>query len=108
MGDAARRGDEWMVDNMETYAMTWPSDFLRGMIGNYVPTARWVMVSERQDSRKAQLLVELTTPVWKVFGSRGWQRGPLRMARAQRLLEASVEEIATEVDRQNDASAAAA
>jgi len=99
---------EWMVDNMEMYGVTWPSNLLRGLIGNYVTTARWVMVSERQDDRKAELLVELTTPVWQVFGSRGWQRGPLRMARAQRRLEASIEEISTEVDRQNDASAAVA
>jgi hypothetical protein len=99
---------KWMVDNIETYALTWPMDFLRSLIGNYVSHARAVMISERQDGRKAELLEELTTPVWEVFGSRGWQRSPRRLMRAEQRLTAVIEEISAEVDRQNSAPAAAA
>ncbi|MFD8811968.1 hypothetical protein ACFV23_10900 [Streptomyces sp. NPDC059627] len=66
----------WMVDNLESYAPTWSAEVLRTMIGTYVTHARAVVISERQDDRKAEQLVELTDPVWEVFGSRGWQRGP--------------------------------
>ncbi|MGY4997411.1 hypothetical protein [Streptomyces sp. 900105245] len=68
---------EWMVDNMETFAPTWPTDVLRQMIGTYAAHARAVAISEREDTKKAERLVELTEPVWAVFGSRGWQRGPV-------------------------------
>ncbi|WP_406388286.1 hypothetical protein [Streptomyces sp. NBC_00887] len=98
---------EWMVDNVETYAVSWPTDFLRGLIGTYVPYARAVMISEREDDRKAELLEWLTTPVWEVFGSRGWQRSPRRLARAQRQLGARIAEIEAEADRQNAAAVAA-
>ncbi|MFG2334696.1 hypothetical protein ACGFMM_34555 [Streptomyces sp. NPDC048604] len=101
-------GTAWMVDNLETYAPTWPTEHLRGLIALYVSHARAVMISERSDDRKAQRLTELTTPVWEVFGSRGWQSNPLRMARASQQLEAIVGEIAAEADQQNAAVNAAA
>ncbi|MEU9530380.1 hypothetical protein AB0D58_34085 [Streptomyces sp. NPDC048210] len=91
----------WMVDNMETYTVSWPSDFLRGVVGTYVPYARAVVISEREETRKAEPLEWLTTPVWEVFGSRGWQRSPGRMRRAERQLAERIQQIEAEVDRQN-------
>ncbi|MEU4153352.1 hypothetical protein [Streptomyces sp. NPDC026659] len=95
----------WMVDNLESYLPTWPSDVLRTMIGTYVTQARAVVISERQDNRKAELLVELTDPVWEVFGSRGWQRGPRLLPRSLERLTATLDAIGAEVDRQLDTPA---
>ncbi|MFB8025957.1 MULTISPECIES: hypothetical protein [unclassified Streptomyces] len=94
---------EWLVDNLELYLPSWPTDFLRNLISTYVSHAWAVMLSEREDTRKAVLLEQLTTPVWEVFGSRGWERSPSRMAGAQQQLAAVIEEIEAEVDRQQAA-----
>ncbi|WP_432128057.1 hypothetical protein [Streptomyces sp. bgisy082] len=91
---------EWMVDNVETYAASWPASVLRDMIGTYVAYARAVSISERQDDRKAELLTELTEPVWQVFGSRGWQRGPRLLPRSAERLAATIEAMTAESDRQ--------
>ncbi|WP_129771879.1 hypothetical protein [Streptomyces sp. L-9-10] len=77
------------------------------MIGTYVTHARAVVISERQDDRKAELLVDLTDPVWEVFGSRGWQRGPRLLPRSLERLAATLDAIRAEVDRQLDVSASA-
>ncbi|RYJ22269.1 hypothetical protein CU044_6040 [Streptomyces sp. L-9-10] len=69
--------------------------------------ARAVVISERQDDRKAELLVDLTDPVWEVFGSRGWQRGPRLLPRSLERLAATLDAIRAEVDRQLDVSASA-
>ncbi|MEU2057153.1 hypothetical protein [Streptomyces bungoensis] len=98
---------EWMVDNVETYAPTWPAAVLREMIGTYVAHARAVAISERGDNRKAELLSELTDPVWAVFGSRGWQRGPRLLPRSVQRLEATIATMAAETDRQLAAAAPA-
>lgn len=91
---------EWMVDNLETYAPTWPTAVLREMIGTYVAHARAVAISGRGDDRKAELLTELTEPVWEVFGSRGWQRGPRLLPRSVDRLAATIATMAAETDRQ--------
>ncbi|MFI9297551.1 hypothetical protein [Streptomyces gardneri] len=93
---------EWMVDNVETFAPTWPAAVLRQMIGTYVAHARAVAISEREDIRKAELLVELTDPVWAVFGSRGWQRGPRLLPRSIERLTATVEVLGAGDERQGD------
>ncbi|MER6279674.1 hypothetical protein ABT202_25845 [Streptomyces sp900105245] len=93
---------EWMVDNMETFAPTWPTDVLRQMIGTYVAHARAVAISEREDTKKAERLVELTEPVWAVFGSRGWQRGPRLIPRSIERLTAAVEALGADAERQVD------
>ncbi|MFJ1654683.1 hypothetical protein ACIOC2_25620 [Streptomyces sp. NPDC088337] len=98
----AQLDESTMVDNLESYAPTWPAEVLRTMIGTYVTHARAVVVSERQDDRKAELLVELTEPVWEVFGSRGWQRGPRLLARSLERLAATLDAIGADVDRQLD------
>ncbi|WP_331717955.1 hypothetical protein OG795_32705 (plasmid) [[Kitasatospora] papulosa] len=99
---------EWLVDNVELYAPSWPTELLRDLISTYVAQAWAVMLSERQDTRKAELLVALTTPVWEVFGSRGWERRPSDIARAQRKLAALIAEMAAEADRRNAPAPAAA
>lgn len=93
---------EWMVDNAETYALTWPAAVLRQMIGTYVSHARAVAISEREDTRKAALLADLTEPVWEVFGSRGWQRGPRILARSAERLTALVEALGAGGSHQAD------
>ncbi|MGW4441907.1 hypothetical protein [Streptomyces sp. NPDC004682] len=75
------------------------------MIGTYVTHARAVVISERRDNRKAELLVELTDPVWEVFGSRGWQRGPRLLPRSLERLAGTLDAIGAEVDRQLDTPA---
>ncbi|MFF0450863.1 hypothetical protein ACFYT4_31535 [Streptomyces sp. NPDC004609] len=92
---------EWMVDNVEIYGLSWPTEILRTVIGQYVLHARAVMLSERQDDRKAELLVELTKPVWDVFAARLWQANPRRLPRAKQRLEELLAEIGAEADRQN-------
>ncbi|WP_314614681.1 hypothetical protein [Streptomyces stackebrandtii] len=82
---------EWMVDNIETYSLSWPAAVLREMVGTYAAYARAVVISERTDDRKAKHLARLTEPVWEVFGSRAWQRGP-------RLLPRSIQKLAEAVD----------
>ncbi|MEV7565433.1 hypothetical protein [Streptomyces tanashiensis] len=99
---------EWMVDNVETYAPSWPAAVLREMIGTYVAYARAVAISERRADRKAELLTELTEPVWEVFGSRSWQRGPRLLPRSAERLAATITAMAAETDRQLAVASASA
>ncbi|MGW0792325.1 hypothetical protein ACWD04_29890 [Streptomyces sp. NPDC002911] len=50
---------EWMVDNMDILVS----------LADGLPTGPESLPTDR----KAELLVELTTPVWEVFGSCGWR-----------------------------------
>ncbi|MDQ0790807.1 hypothetical protein [Streptomyces sp. B3I8] len=94
----------WMVDNVETYAPTWPAAVLRETIGTYVAHARAVAISERGEDRKAELLTELTDLVWAAFGSRGWRRGPRLLLRSVQRLEATIVTMVAETDRQHAAA----
>ncbi|MFD4320454.1 hypothetical protein [Streptomyces sp. NPDC058548] len=93
----------WMIDNLETYAVNWAMDDLRQMVGTYVFYARAVMISERTDGKKAERLRQLTEPVWAVFGSRGWQRGPRLLPRSQEQLAEAVAAVLADADPQSDA-----
>ncbi|MFF9070545.1 hypothetical protein ACF09E_34885 [Streptomyces sp. NPDC014891] len=87
---------EWMVDNVETYALSWPAAVLREMVATYAAHARAVIISERTDAQKAEYLARLTEPVWEVFGSRAWQRGPRLLPRSIQKLDGVVDSLREE------------
>ncbi|WP_210582009.1 hypothetical protein [Streptomyces sp. GESEQ-4] len=70
LDDATR----WMVDHVETYAGSWVMrqhiDFAVG----YASNARMLMLSEREESTKLELLAALTLPVQRQFFGFWWSR----------------------------------
>ncbi|MGW7320129.1 hypothetical protein [Streptomyces sp. NPDC054865] len=64
----------WMVDHMETFALSWPSTKLRSLAARYVVTSRMTMLSDRDEMAKIELLLELTAPIQGIFFTRWWHR----------------------------------
>jgi hypothetical protein len=63
----------WMVDQRATFSKSWLTDRLRETVDTYVVVARLVMLSEREESTKLDLLLELTGPVQDMFFARWWR-----------------------------------
>ncbi|GAA0618144.1 hypothetical protein GCM10010394_55600 [Streptomyces crystallinus] len=62
----------WLIDNVATYAASWPGRHLIQFAVEYAGTTRMVMLSERDDATKVQLLLALTVPVQRqYFGGPG-------------------------------------
>ncbi|MFJ8199082.1 hypothetical protein [Streptomyces sp. NPDC096152] len=60
----------WLIDNVATYATSWPMRHLIEMPITYAGHARMVVLSEREEATKLELLLELTVPVQRQYF--GW------------------------------------
>ncbi|WP_405467514.1 hypothetical protein [Streptomyces canus] len=65
LDDATR----WMVDHVFAYAGSWPLQRHKDFAVSYAASARGLVLSEREEATKRELLIALTTPVQRqVFG----------------------------------------
>jgi len=70
LDDATR----WMVDHVFTYAGSWPLQRHKDFAVSYAGTARGLVLSERDEAIKRELLVALTLPVQRQFFGYWWSR----------------------------------
>ncbi|WP_255951942.1 hypothetical protein [Streptomyces odontomachi] len=92
LDDATR----WMVDNAFTYAGSWPSQRLKDFAVAYAANARGVVLSERDEAVKRELLIALTTPTQRQFFALWWIRTRYYTA-DQRLFAETIARLAPEV-----------
>ncbi|MBV1940744.1 hypothetical protein KUF83_29875 [Streptomyces sp. BV286] len=64
----------WMVDHVETYAGSWAMRQHIEFAVGYAGSARMLILSERQESIKLELLATLTLPVQRQFFGFWWSR----------------------------------
>ncbi|MDT0570333.1 hypothetical protein RM704_23165 [Streptomyces sp. DSM 3412] len=64
----------WLLDNAATYAGSWPSSRIIRLAVDYAGHARAVMLSEREEATKVELLLALTVPVQRQFFGFWWSR----------------------------------
>ncbi|MFJ9343775.1 hypothetical protein ACIRP0_31510 [Streptomyces sp. NPDC101733] len=64
----------WMIDHLETFALSWPSARLRNLAGRYVVASRMTVLSDREESTKIEILLDLTAPIQGIFFTRWWHR----------------------------------
>lgn len=64
----------WMIDNVATYAGSWPLRRLVEFATAYAANARMVMLSEREETAKLRHLLDLTRPVQRQFFGWPWSR----------------------------------
>lgn len=64
----------WLVDNVATYAGSWPMRHLIEMPITYAHHVRMVVLSEREEATKLELLLELTVPVQRQYFGWPWSR----------------------------------
>jgi hypothetical protein len=64
----------WLLDNAATYAGSWPSARIIRFAVDYAGHARAIVLSERQEATKVELLLALTVPVQRQFFGWPWSR----------------------------------
>jgi hypothetical protein len=64
----------WLIDNVATYAGSWPMRQLIEMPVTYAHHVRMVVLSEREEASKLELLLELTVPVQRQYFGWFWSR----------------------------------
>ncbi|MEU0031995.1 hypothetical protein [Streptomyces sp. NPDC006335] len=64
----------WLLDNAATYAGSWPNARIIRFAIDYAGHARAVVLSEREEATKAELLLALTAPVQRQFFGWPWSR----------------------------------
>ncbi|MFI0818624.1 hypothetical protein ACH4TX_19280 [Streptomyces sp. NPDC021098] len=64
----------WLIDNVATYAGGWPTSHLIQFAVDYAGNARMVVLSEREEAAKLELLLALTLPVQRQFFGWPWAR----------------------------------
>ncbi|MFF8943082.1 hypothetical protein ACF1A5_12585 [Streptomyces sp. NPDC014864] len=94
LDDATR----WMVDNVFTYAGSWPLQRHKDFAVAYAANARGVVLSERDEAVKRELLIALTTPVQRHFFAFWWTRARYYTA-DQRLFAETVACLAAEASQ---------
>ncbi|MFD7407764.1 hypothetical protein ACFV7R_35050 [Streptomyces sp. NPDC059866] len=70
LDDATR----WLIDNVAAYAGSWPTSHLIQFAVDYAGNARMVVLSEREEATKLELLLALTVPVQRQFFGWPWSR----------------------------------
>ncbi|MGW1716639.1 hypothetical protein [Streptomyces sp. NPDC002156] len=91
LDDASR----WMIDHVLTYAGSWPLRRHIDFAVAYASRARMVVLSEREEATKLELLVALTAPVQRQFFAFWWTRARYYMA-DQQAFAATVARLAPE------------
>lgn len=64
----------WLLDNAATYAGSWPNSRIIRFAIDYAGHARAVVLSEREEATKVELLLALTVPVQRQFFGWPWSR----------------------------------
>ncbi|MFF2721343.1 hypothetical protein [Streptomyces sp. NPDC058011] len=64
----------WLLDNAATYAGSWPNARIIQFAIDYATHARLVVLSEREEATKVELLLALTVPVQRQFFGWPWSR----------------------------------
>lgn len=64
----------WMIDHVETYAGSWPAHRLIEFAITYAGNARMLVLSEREETTKLELLIARTMPVQRQFFGWPWLR----------------------------------
>jgi hypothetical protein len=64
----------WLLDNTVTYAGSWPNTRIIRFAVDYAGHARAVVLSEREEAVKVELLLALTMPVQRQFFGWPWPR----------------------------------
>jgi hypothetical protein len=64
----------WLLDNAATYAGSWPNSRIIRFAIDYAGHARAVVLSEREEATKVELLIALTVPVQRQFFGWPWSR----------------------------------
>ncbi|MEU3341997.1 hypothetical protein [Streptomyces sp. NPDC006668] len=64
----------WMIDNVVTYAGSWPVRRLIKLPITYAGHARMVVLSEREENTKLELLLQLTVPIQRQYFGWPWSR----------------------------------
>ncbi|SFO06714.1 hypothetical protein SAMN04487980_105319 [Streptomyces sp. cf124] len=64
----------WLLDNAATYAGSWPNSRIIQFAIDYAGHARAVVLSEREEATKVELLLALIVPVQRQFFGWPWSR----------------------------------
>ncbi|MFD7668132.1 hypothetical protein [Streptomyces sp. NPDC059788] len=64
----------WLIDNVAAYAESWGPQPLVVLAVQYAGNARMVLLSEREEVTKAEILIALTLPVQRQFFGWPWAR----------------------------------
>ncbi|WP_406390200.1 hypothetical protein OG806_49550 [Streptomyces sp. NBC_00882] len=64
----------WLLDNAATYAGSWPNARIIRFAIDYAGHARAIVLSEREETTKVELLLALTAPVQRQFFGYPWSR----------------------------------
>ncbi|MFJ2112430.1 hypothetical protein ACIOEX_11145 [Streptomyces sp. NPDC087850] len=73
----------WLIDNVATYAGSWAPQSLIQFAVEYAGNARLVVLSEREEATKVQILLALTLPVQRQFFGWPWSRARYAVADRQ-------------------------
>ncbi|MFD3416262.1 hypothetical protein [Streptomyces decoyicus] len=71
--DQLDEATRYLVDNMETFGLGYPTDRVRAIVGEFVINARGVVLSERSVDKQAERLSALAAPVQNIFFTRRWR-----------------------------------
>ncbi|MEV5881257.1 hypothetical protein AB0L74_00715 [Streptomyces sp. NPDC052020] len=63
----------YVVDNKETFGLSYPTARGRDIVGRFVSHSRAVVLSERRIEEKAERLTALAGPVQNIFFTRHWR-----------------------------------
>jgi hypothetical protein len=84
----------WLVDNAERWAGTYFSGWgLRDLMLRYAADARGLVLSERDEAAKVNLLREITEPVQEIFFARTWWLRLLRIASQRQRLTSALDRL---------------
>ncbi|MEU9190652.1 hypothetical protein AB0D14_40300 [Streptomyces sp. NPDC048484] len=73
----------WLIDNVGTYAGSWAPQSLIQFAVQYAGNARIVVLSEREEATKVEILLALTVPVQRQFFGWPWSRARYAVADRQ-------------------------
>ncbi|MEU0177883.1 hypothetical protein ABZ178_31725 [Streptomyces massasporeus] len=77
----------WMLNNAATYAGSWPNSRIFRFAIDYAGHARAVVLSEREEATKVELLLALYVPVQRQFFGWPWSRARHAVADHRALAE---------------------
>ncbi|MFJ9358845.1 hypothetical protein [Streptomyces mirabilis] len=71
--DQLHEATRYMVDNIETFGLSYATERGRDIVGRFVTHARGIVLSERALETKAERLTALAGPVQNIFFTRRWR-----------------------------------